>query len=366
MIGWSHSVSVTPDEPAGDLTDFAFVVPIPLLPAEWIAAAKPDMGDVRVTLADGVTEVPCYVHRPGSGGLVFFKHSPLAAGAGTIRLHAGNASASASTPAAGDPNGRFACFDGGFYGYWPDGLGNDLTSRLNHLTAVGSPPAANATNAPFAGAFSTLLDGATQYGVATATPISGQPIYMSALGRSASLTAAQTPISCASSAGNNQFLMLEFRGDDAGPPADPIRAFDYDNVDFGAPRSAVGYQQNVWTVGTAEFASSSSRTARINGGNAASDASPNVDPIGVNRIGVGALVQATPNGFFNGRLAFAQIHNVVRGANWDAYSAAMLLDPSAFYSIGSVVITGEATGGVSYSPRRPVAFSPAYSPANPR
>jgi hypothetical protein len=343
MVGWSHYIRVTPDNPASNLTEFNYTIPVPLLPAGFLSIAKADLSDVRATLDDGVTEIPCYVHR-GATGLIYFKHSPLAAGAGTIRLHAGNAAASA--PAAGATYGQHACFNSTIRACYPDGLGNDLTSFANNLTAVASPGAADGTDALFSGAFSTALNGSTQYGHSSVSVPTAVPLTLFAVGRSTSATAYQCPISLGDTGASTDYFNIDWRGDVAG---DPIRAITANDPTYGVATSTAnpGYAVNTWAHVYAAFESDNiTRRISKNAANRVTDTLSVAAPTSLDRIAVGVTTLATPAGFFAGRLCFLELHTAARSIDWDAYRTAMIMDPATFWAVGSVQSARASRGGV--------------------
>lgn len=160
--------TITPANPASSLTDFVYVLNANLLSTTWWANVKSDGGDVQVYNSSTEDRLPVYLHNWNYGantGLIFFGFTGTkSTSSESIRIYAGNSGN--SQPAAGDAYGQYAVFPSHFYGYWPDGLGNDLTSYGNNLTSVGSPTVGGVAG-PISGSLGTQLNGTSQYGRAS-------------------------------------------------------------------------------------------------------------------------------------------------------------------------------------------------------
>ena len=86
-----------------------------------------------------------------------------------------------------------------------------------------------------------------------------------------------------------------------------------DGVGTSTASSTVGYSTGVWNHGAAVFASSTSRTVYLNGGNSATETTSGT-PSGLNRTAVGAKLGNTASGFFDGHLADVAAWNIALSA----------------------------------------------------
>ncbi len=107
---WQHRVALTidADEVDSDLTNFPVYVNLANLPTEFHNHVKSDGGDIRITLADGETEIPREVVFYDAGtdtGELHFKAPSISSSTDTtFYIYYGNSSASDYAPT--DTNGR--------------------------------------------------------------------------------------------------------------------------------------------------------------------------------------------------------------------------------------------------------------------
>lgn len=354
MQGWSHHVSVTPDSPAANLTDFPFVLSGNLLPAHFWANVKSDLGDVRATTSAGV-QIPCYVHRydyVANKAVIFVKNSPLASGTLPFRIHYGNASA--TTPAVDDDYGQYECFNSTIRAYYPEGLGDDVTSFLNHQTLIGTPDV-GAVDGPIDGSAATLLDGSTQFGRSDISVPTAPPLYFSTMARPANDTASANTMVVQNSGTDVDALAMLFAGATVG---DPVQVGATGGGAFVGANTTTGYDANTWYNAAASFIASNSRAIWLNGGSAGTSATNRV-PVGLNRITIGGFAGTTVVAQFPGRLAFTQVHTHQRDINWAAYEYAMLSNQATFYAVGTETSNRDYT-----NPRVNPRTNPRTNPYN--
>ena len=149
---WTYRKQVTVDAAQVDATLANFPVQVDLndLGAEFLTNAKADGGDIRVTKADGTTELPRQVILEGGApSELHFKADSLSSSANTsFYIYYGNASA--SEPAAASAYGSESVWTNSYAGVWHlnevSGTSiSDSTSNANtgtKLTATEPNPAA--------------------------------------------------------------------------------------------------------------------------------------------------------------------------------------------------------------------------------
>jgi hypothetical protein len=120
---WPYRVAITVDNTKvdADLTDFTVYVDLANLPAGFHANVNQTDGrDIRVTKADGTTELPrevVYYDAATDTGSIHFKADALANLTDTVfYIYYGNASA--TEPAAGATYGKNNAYDGNYKGVW--------------------------------------------------------------------------------------------------------------------------------------------------------------------------------------------------------------------------------------------------------
>jgi len=149
---WAYRVKVTVSaaQVDADLTDFPVYVDLSTLPADFHTHVKTDGSDIRVTSADGVTEIPREVVAYDSGadtGEMHFKAPAISNTVDTdFYIYYGNAGA--SEPAINATYGAENVWTNSYkavYHMQQDPSGNgagavkDSTANANHLTPSGAP-----------------------------------------------------------------------------------------------------------------------------------------------------------------------------------------------------------------------------------
>ena len=150
----------------------------------------------------------------------------------------------------------------------------------------------------------------TNQSMQTATvPVSAPPLTMACWFNSDSLTTSQTAILIRSATiSGRPYMGLFVRGHVAG---DPITAGISDGASFSGADSTASYSANTWHHGCAVFASTTSRTIYLDGGNSATNTDNRVATPQEIRIGVFVNFNDSQTAFMNGRLAEVGIWNAV-------------------------------------------------------
>lgn len=147
------------------------------------------------------------------------------------------------------------------------------------------------------------FDGTNQYLEVGSAVVTTEPLTMACWFNLDNTTAGHSLISIGANAGNNQFA-LQARGDIAG---DPIRVFS-GSAGTAAALSSTGYSASTWHHAAGVFASTTSRTVYLDGGNSGSD-STSASTTGVDRTRIGARYFSGLGFYTNGRIAEVGIWN---------------------------------------------------------
>lgn len=140
------------------------------------------------------------------------------------------------------------------------------------------------------------------------TPVTAVPITMACWFLSDSITVNQTLMSIAASgsaAFSNQFGLFA-SGANAG---DPIQAYAQSGGGGTLASSTTGYSANCWSHAAAVFATTTSKSAFINGGSKGTNTTSQA-PAGVDRISIGLTAQSTSGDAMSGMIAWPAIWNV--------------------------------------------------------
>ena len=97
---------------------------------------------------------------------------------------------------------------------------------------------------------------------------------------------------------------------DGGAAGDPIKASQAAGGTVNSASTSTGYSTGVWTHAAAVFATTTSRTAYINGGSSGTSTSTRNNPSGLDSVSIGRLGYSTPINYLNGRTAEVGVWNV--------------------------------------------------------
>lgn len=362
--GWSTFNTFTLDNPSAALTDQWHVFALSNCDATWWAAVQADGDDVRVTLPDN-TLLPAYVYFIDTAkkiGVVYFKRTMADTGTQQIEVWCGNASATA--PAASDPEGRNNVFRSEIVMFNPDGIGSDLTSNANTLTATGettaAPTVGNRTG-PIPGTKATSLNGMvgrSQYGVDATAAVTAVPFTMVLVAKASSDFRAMVAASIADSGTSNNNWYQYWRGDlssTVNVVSDP----------GGTGTGSGTFTINSWDVAVSVFASSTSRTSYLN----AVAGTPNATsgtPTGIDKVTVGALNRNSVGIPFGGHVSHFILYNVAASAAEISYIQSMFDNNAGHYNatpVNFIQLTHPPLGMV-YQRTGIVAGTPGSGSAN--
>lgn len=151
------------------------------------------------------------------------------------------------------------------------------------------------------------FDGSTEYLTnASWSGVVSMPLTIAGWFYSDSATARQTICAIVDTATTTNLFMLEADGGAAG---DPIKASQAAGGTVNSASTSTGYSTGVWTHAAAVFATTTSRTAYINGGSSGTSTSTRNNPSGLDSVSIGRLGYSTPINYLNGRTAEVGVWN---------------------------------------------------------
>jgi hypothetical protein len=151
------------------------------------------------------------------------------------------------------------------------------------------------------------LNGTSQYLNTASAPATAAPLTMALWFYANNATDNMFLMSIADNAetGSNRFG-LNLQGAVAN---DPVAAFAQNGATAGNAFASAGFVANKWSHVCGVFASSTSRTVYLDGGNSGTNTT-NVTPAGVDRVRIGTrFLSGSPANYFNGSLAEVGIWN---------------------------------------------------------
>lgn len=152
------------------------------------------------------------------------------------------------------------------------------------------------------------FNGTTQDAINAGTPVTAVPITIACWFNSDSVTADQALVSIQDTAGGDRFLLLA-NGTGAG---DPVMAQSRTSGVSRSALSTTGFTTGTWYHACGVFATSTSRTAYIDGGSAGSNALSST-PASIAEIALASINSAST--WLNGRLAEVGVWNVALNAS---------------------------------------------------
>lgn len=334
-LSWEGYSQATPDNAPSTLADFTHWIDLSGLPASWWNVVGPSGGDIRATDGDNNPLPLDLIHfnKVNQTGFVAVKHSALTT-AEPVRLWVGKSGM--AQPQASETYGQYNAYDSNYYGFWPDGGGNDRTSRANHLTHTNST--AGDTTGPI-GTLATDYDEANHssndsYAVKASPGITASPLSMVFVARQNNTT--DTPgRTCGLGTGltDNWRTVFQRTGTAARMSA------TVQNTSTGtATTSGVGLVTD-WHHAAATYTSTTRRDAYIDGTTTASNTTSITDPdAGTFNFIVGRAESLTATTTFQGDVSLLQLHNVARSADWVNYQNQML-NQSTFWNGWSAFVT---------------------------
>ncbi len=141
--------------------------------------------------------------------------------------------------------------------------------------------------------------------VTTTPPVTAVPMTIAAMFRRTTTAAFSAIVSITNNTTNSDNFIL------AAGNAGNIQAESDNSIDFVVATAGAAYSANVWTHACAVFASGSSRSAYINGGNKGTDTTAeSTAPAGINRMAIGVRENLTRDAKFDGDIAEVGVWNV--------------------------------------------------------
>lgn len=133
---------------------------------------------------------------------------------------------------------------------------------------------------------------------------SGAPVSMACWFKSTSITANQVLMAIVDKDVDLEYFRLAADGNVAG---DPVRASASNApATTGIAATTAGYTADVWQHAGAVFASTSSRSAYLNGGSKGTDTT-SVTPVNLDRTSIGRFMRLTQGGTTLGRIAYPSV-----------------------------------------------------------
>jgi hypothetical protein len=305
FTAWSGRVKGTVD--VAYVAEAIGYVPIFLsnLPAAFWLAVDAAGADIRVTEADGETEIAAYVvsiDTIGETGLVIIESSGLSTVVDTdYYIYAGNPLA--STPAVTDPNGRNAVFasQAGVWSLTGASALIDLTGNGFNLTATNSPTAG--ASGPYEGLESYTFNGTNQYLVHNGSVLSGLPASIITFTYNTSNTkessAALLGVSTTAH-GMGSYVRYNLS------PNKLFATFANGASGASAPNFVSG-TINAWEVCEHSRTTAISGTTRVWKDGTSATNTTNTGTIAFDRFGIGAMVRSTVALYFEGSISFTSV-----------------------------------------------------------
>ena len=149
------------------------------------------------------------------------------------------------------------------------------------------------------------FNGTTQRLSVTSTPVTAVPLTLACWFRPGRVSSNEVLLTVINASTGDRFALLPL-GSLAG---DPLRANVLAGVNQGSADSTIGFSANSWQHGCGVFASNTSRTVYLDGGNSAVNTT-SIEPSGVNQIRVASRPLISVEGlFFDGQVAEVGIWN---------------------------------------------------------
>ena len=329
-VGYSEA---TPATPNCTLPDFTHWVDLSRLPAGWWNTVNSDGSDIRATNNDNI-EIPTdliywdYDNEEGFLALKLTQQNPPT----PVRLWVGNVLAGQYAPT--DTNGQYNSYDSNWKAFWPFGGARDdgeldRTVNANDLTLVNQVDAANNLVAGPIGVQATdytLQDATNNYGRATAAVVTGVPATLVIVASDPDTTSLAA-LGLRVAAGNGNLELTTQRG--ASTQSAQATSTNSSGTGVTAQSGTLANSTN-WRHYAGVFASTTSRSAYLNGGNAGTSTTSNTPPtLDEIIIGKGSRSGLSSNST-TAALTLAQVHNVARSECWVNYQFQML-DQDAFW-----------------------------------
>lgn len=290
--------------------------------------------DIRVTLADGTTEVAFYIasiDTVGETGLIWADVSGAISTSADTSYYIYYDNAAALPYGVGDTYGRNNVWDANttaVYMLTGSDRYTDLTGNGFDLTDLGSPPGGDP--GPVEGTESIEFDGLDDFLQANFTagagPVGDWPGSLEAWGNSDSGADQQSLVVLQDSTSVNSRLTANFRGNQPSDPVQGVARGD-GGGSFSVSSTSSGYSLSTWHFATASRdANTGTTTAEIDAASTGTDTTTVTTPV-FNRLTIGAVNHTSRAVEFDGFISLVFAHDVVRSSDYfqtryNAYTAA--------------------------------------------
>lgn len=338
---WLYRQKITVDATQVDEVFSLLPIYTSKLNMHYFDHAKAGAADIRITRADGTTEVARYAvahdATARTGCIIANVLADVSISTNTdYYVYYGNSAA--SDYATTDTYGRDAAFGDYDGAYMPGMTTADLTGAGRDLTAYNTPGTAASG---YEGITAASYNGTDEYhGYDGTQAVTSFPLTMEALAYSTSTTAAQCAISYTDTSGTANQVAIRLRGDLASSPStDPVRFLTVGNGGgTPEPGSAVGYSASTWyyMAGKRTVASGSGDTVvYLDGGNSGTTTTSVNAASARSKFRIGVLDVSSRVNYLAGRVAVALISDSSRSADYiatmqDAWSS------STFWTAGVI------------------------------
>jgi len=341
---WTYRQKITVDATKVDEVFSLLPIYTSKLNLDFFDRAKAGAADIRITQADGTTEIARYIvahDATAHTGLILANVlADVSISTNTdYYVYYGNAAASDhATSATYGRDAVFAEYEGA---YMPGMTLTDLTGGGRDLTAVGTPTTAASG---YEGITAAVYNGSSQYHYNSGTQaISGWPITHELLAYAANVTGIKVLSGYAYSTTTHSYSGMYLNG---GGSVCTHKGATGSTAD--ASKSAVSATTWTYLAGDRD-ANTGTTNSYINGGTAATGTGTLTTPSAFDRFQIGAQYAggAVAN-YTNGRVAVVLLSNSVRSANYinTMYNA---WSDTAFFTAGAIETeTGGTTGWVLF------------------
>jgi len=341
---WTYRQKITVDATYVDEVFSLLPIYTSRLNIDFFDRALAGAADVRITQADGVTEVARYAvahDATAHTGLILANVLADVSISTNTDYYVYYGNPTASDYSASATYGRDAVFAEYEGAYMPGMTLTDLTGAGRNLTAVATPTTAASS---YEGITAAVYNGTTQGHYHTGVAVTNWPMTIEALAYIANTTSNRPAVALVSTASNSPQAYVGF-----AQTADKISMTVHgDSGSTSTAETSTTYVANTYyhMMGTRD-ANTGTSTAYKNGGSSGTETTTITTPT-FNTTSIGYLKLATPSTFLAGRVAVALLSNSVRSADY-ANTMYNAWSSSSFFTAGEIETqTGGTTGWVLF------------------
>jgi len=331
---WLYRQKITVDATQVDEVFSLLPIYTSKLNMHYFDHAKAGAADIRITRADGTTEVARYAvahdATARTGCIIANVLADVSISTNTdYYVYYGNSAA--SDYATSDTYGRDAAFGDYDGAYMPGMTTADLTGGGRNLTAVNSPGTATSG---YEGITAATYNGTSSYHNYTGTQaVSALPVTTESLFYADNATTAPVVFSISDGGASLSTFGIQLRGTDAG---DPIRGFTKGNGGSFSLADYTGYSATTWSYSAmTRNATTGTTYIYLNGNAPGSNAGGLTALSGLDDLSIGSQYYSTRGAYLAGRVAVALLSASVRSADYvstmqDAWNS------STFWTAGAI------------------------------